>query len=237
MNTYKPTWLYVKQHNQTGLKYFGKTSRPDPVTYYGSGKYWQNHLKKHGYDVTTLWCQLFHSKDELVRYANEFSNIHQITESKEWANLKPETGVDGGCAFQSIETRDKISKARLGIPMSDEAKKKSSIRKKGIPRPSEVIEKLRASKIGKKLSDEHRTKISEGKMGHVVTLETRKKLSLANSGKQHGSPSDETRKKQSISMRGKNSGPKSEQHKANLSMSRKGKPWSQARRDSQNNRK
>ena len=26
---FKPTWLYIKQHNTTGLKYFGKTTK-DP---------------------------------------------------------------------------------------------------------------------------------------------------------------------------------------------------------------
>ena len=27
---FKPTYLYVKTHNKTGLKYFGKTTTPDP---------------------------------------------------------------------------------------------------------------------------------------------------------------------------------------------------------------
>lgn len=45
-------YLYVKTHNITKLKYFGKTKK-DPYIYKGSGKYWLNHIKKHGYDVTT----------------------------------------------------------------------------------------------------------------------------------------------------------------------------------------
>lgn len=35
--------LYVKIHNVTGLKYFGKTTK-DPFKYRGSGKYWLAHL-------------------------------------------------------------------------------------------------------------------------------------------------------------------------------------------------
>lgn len=45
-------FLYEKIHNKTGLKYFGKTTQ-NPYTYQGSGKRWKNHIKKHGYDVTT----------------------------------------------------------------------------------------------------------------------------------------------------------------------------------------
>ena len=37
----KPTYLYVKQHNKTGLKYFGKTTKKDPLKYKGSGLYWK----------------------------------------------------------------------------------------------------------------------------------------------------------------------------------------------------
>lgn len=69
LSTYKPTWLYIKQHNVTKLKYFGKTTNGDPYKYKGSGIYWTRHLNKHGNDVTTIWCQLFNSKIELVEFA------------------------------------------------------------------------------------------------------------------------------------------------------------------------
>ena len=35
----KPTYLYIKQHSVTKLKYFGKTTKKDPVKYLGSGIY------------------------------------------------------------------------------------------------------------------------------------------------------------------------------------------------------
>ena len=39
-DSFVPTWLYIKQHNITKLKYFGKTVRKDPIKYKGSGTYW-----------------------------------------------------------------------------------------------------------------------------------------------------------------------------------------------------
>jgi len=95
MNIYKPTWLYIKQHNITGLKYFGKTTVSDPIKYKGSGIYWLRHLKKHGNNVSTIWSQLFTDQQELIEYALNFSKKNMIVESKNWANLKEENGLDG----------------------------------------------------------------------------------------------------------------------------------------------
>ncbi len=50
---FKPTYLYIKTHNKTGMKYFGKTVSEDPEKYSGSGVYWKRHIEKHGNDVTT----------------------------------------------------------------------------------------------------------------------------------------------------------------------------------------
>lgn len=93
MSAFIPTYLYIKQH-KLGLKYFGKTVR-DPMTYNGSGKYWKSYLQKHGVNVTTLWYQLFETREALVSYALAFSKEHNIALSEEWANLKPENGLDG----------------------------------------------------------------------------------------------------------------------------------------------
>jgi hypothetical protein len=91
------TYLYIKQHSVTGLKYFGKTTKDDPVKYLGSGIHWKRHIKKHGIEhVKTLWYQSFDSEESLVEYATKFSQQNNIVESKEWANLKGENGLDGG---------------------------------------------------------------------------------------------------------------------------------------------
>ena len=90
------TYLYVKQHRVTGLKYFGKTTHQDPYKYIGSGLYWSAHLIKHGNDVETLHVWSFENAQECSQFAIEFSHANNITESTEWANLKDENGQDGG---------------------------------------------------------------------------------------------------------------------------------------------
>ena len=136
MSIYKPTWLYIKQHNQTGLKYFGKTVKSDPTKYPGSGIYWRNHIKLHGNDVTTVWCKLFTDKNELTKYAIDFSVTNKIVESKEWANLIDETGLDGN-----------LTGLVLG-PKSDSIKRKISEANKGQRRSKETCDQMSKSHLG-----------------------------------------------------------------------------------------
>lgn len=96
---FKSTYLYIKTHNKTGLKYFGKTSK-DPYTYNGSGKRWLDHLKEHGEDVSTQILGFFTDKDECAKAANEFSISNDIVKSPNWANFMNETGIDGGNSIQ-----------------------------------------------------------------------------------------------------------------------------------------
>ena len=119
MSIYKPTWLYIKQHNQTGLRYFGKTTK-DPLTYSGSGTHWKRHIKKHGIDnVITVWCQLFTDKNELQEYALRFSDENNIVESKAWANLKPENGLDGALPGSTASDKTKALLRSKGAPAKD----------------------------------------------------------------------------------------------------------------------
>jgi hypothetical protein len=94
--TIYPTVLYIKQHSITGLKYFGKTTR-DPYKYNGSGKHWVRHIKKHGrkYIITTDVFGPFTDKDAIIEFALAFSRDNNIVESKDWANQRPENGLDG----------------------------------------------------------------------------------------------------------------------------------------------
>jgi len=91
-------YLYIKTHNKTGLKYLGKTTQKDPHKYTGSGKYWIDHLNKHGYDYTTnilLECQ---TNEEIQKWGLYYSNLFDVVNAKNekgkklWANLKPEFG-------------------------------------------------------------------------------------------------------------------------------------------------
>lgn len=162
MNIYKPTWLYIKQHNVTGLKYFGKTTQKDPIKYKGSGVRWRNHLKKHGEDVTTIWVQLFEDKQNLTEYALKFSIENNIVESLNWANLKIEDGLSGGRdSKHSDESKRKMSEARKKQVFSEETKRKISNSKKGKISPTFGMKFPNRPPV----SNETRKKLSEVKKG------------------------------------------------------------------------
>jgi hypothetical protein len=86
--------LYVKTHNETGLKYLGQTRR-DPFKYKGSGTWWSYHLKKHGNNHSTEILALCKTKEELATCGIFFSKLFNVVESKEWANLEIEDGRGG----------------------------------------------------------------------------------------------------------------------------------------------
>jgi hypothetical protein len=114
-------YLYVKQHSVTKLKYFGKTIKPDPYKYNGSGTYWSNHFKKHGKDhIKTLEVWGFDDQELCTEFALKFSEEHNIVESPEWANMVPENAVGGGQNKNmpmTTEQKNKISETRktLGL--------------------------------------------------------------------------------------------------------------------------
>lgn len=150
-NIYNPTYLYIKQHSNTGLKYFGITTRKDPIKYLGSGKYWRNHIKKHGTAyVITLWIQLFEDQESLTDFALLFSEHWDIVNSKEWANMVPEYGINkGGPHFSgrkhSEETRAKLSFASSNITEENRAKKSAA--RKGKVNSTETKEKISSSHL------------------------------------------------------------------------------------------
>lgn len=141
----KRTYLYIKQHSITKLKYFGKTTK-EPNEYLGSGKFWLKHIKKHGQNcVQTIWYQLFDDEKKLTNFALSFSKENNIVESKEWANLKEENGLDGGF--------DKHTKKSIELN-----------RQKAIQRHKEGkydYEKLRLSRIGFKQPESQKKSVSE----------------------------------------------------------------------------
>jgi hypothetical protein len=99
-------YIYKKTHVKTGLKYLGKTIQKDPHKYKGSGIRWLNHIKVHGYDVVTEILKVCSSKEEAAQWGKYYSVLYNIVESREWANLKPETG-DGGGTKPSLESIQK----------------------------------------------------------------------------------------------------------------------------------
>ncbi len=155
--TFKPTYLYIKQHTVTGMLYFGKTSEKNPEKYHGSGRHWVNHFKKHGKEhIETLWYCHFIDEEECTKFALKCSEIWDIVKSDQWANLIPENGLDDrtGCHLSS-ETKDKIAAKLTGFkygPQSSEHKAKitaTKIGRKRGPQSPEQREKTRIRLTGK----------------------------------------------------------------------------------------
>ena len=112
---FKPTALYVKTHQKTGLKYFGKTTCLDRIhSYKGSGIHWKRHLKVHGNNYTTELLGIWQNKERIVEYAKKFCEKHDIVNSKEWANMIVEEGLQGASSGDTnvakrLDSRQKMS--------------------------------------------------------------------------------------------------------------------------------
>lgn len=158
MKPFKPTYLYVKTHLDTGLQYFGKTVK-DSHTYLGSGTRWLKHLNRHGHNVKTEIIGYFEDFEQCKNAALEFSKKHNIVKSNKWANLMEET-LDGG--FIPASTRPAV-RARA----SATAREKQSL--KGWA-PSIKSAKAKGTfftlgMLGKKHSNEAKVKISKAVAG------------------------------------------------------------------------
>jgi len=149
---FSPTYLYIKQHAVTGLLYFGKTTETDPIKYLGSGKYWHNHIKKHGTKhIVTLWYELFTNKEELIAFAIKFSKELDIVKSKSWANLVEENGIDGAPRHHT--------QGMTGKTHSNETKQ--LLREQAIGKPKSEEHRLAISKASQNRSEEHKRKLKD----------------------------------------------------------------------------
>lgn len=170
-------YLYVKTHNTTGLKYLGKTVSKDPHSYPGSGTVWRRHLDKHGYDYTTEILLETDNAKELKEQGIYYSNLWNVVESTEWANLMIEQG-DGGDTSQSegwqtyYNSRDYNGNNNpfYGKTHNEETRallaKKASEQWKGVAK-----------------SEEQKRKIAEALTGQIFTEERKQKISLACKGR------------------------------------------------------
>jgi len=147
-----PTYLYMKQHSVTGKLYFGKTilTHDKMLTYSGSGKIWNYHLRKHPGEVLTIWYCLFFDKDECMKTAIGLSEIANIVESTEWYNLKKETGIDGG---------------PLPVHLREAAWKKTSATMTGKSKTPEHIANAALALTGRHHSEQHNATQSLVKKG------------------------------------------------------------------------
>jgi hypothetical protein len=183
-------YLYVKTHNKTGLKYLGKTESKDPHKYSGSGTYWKLHLKKHGKDYSTEIIKECKSKDEFAKWGLYYSNLWNVVECNDWANLKEETGDARGKL--SLESRKKIADAgigrepwnkgmigfRAGTEHHYYGKSRSKTERTNIskgrtgkgtgynrPHTVETIEKIKSARALQIITEDHKKKIGDGNRG------------------------------------------------------------------------
>ena len=197
----KPTRLYVKQHKETGLLYFGKTTIDNPNNYNGSGVYWKNHLNKHGYNINTLWVsEEFTNEENITEFALFFSEEFDIVNSSKWANLITENGLDGmpqGIKLteehkmnlskshinsMSDYQRQQIAKFHENNIVSEETRKKMSKSRTGKTHSEETRKKLSELKQGKSFSDEHKLKLKEAAKSRIRkphSEETKLRMSIA----------------------------------------------------------
>ena len=216
MKKFYPTYLYVKTHNITGLKYFGKTTKQDPYKYMGSGGYWLDHLKIHGKEISTEIIGFFEDREECVSAALKFSKenniVNALNESgkKVWANQVLENGLDGGDTGRtnynphSEESKQKISSAKKGQipwntgkkgvnpgntnPRSDATKKLLSEANLGKKRSPDAIKKT-----ADKLRGRPRPDVRENLKGKKKSPETIERMKQAQQNK--GPLNEDTKQK------------------------------------------
>lgn len=119
IKSFEPCRLYIKE--LVGIKYFGKTTLNNVDTYTGSGKVWRNRIKKYGkHQIKTLWVSdWYYDPHEICAVALHFSEENDIVGSSEWANSKPENGLDGGFAGYKWYTRGTEERLSIGFPGDD----------------------------------------------------------------------------------------------------------------------
>lgn len=202
--------IYIKTHNITGKKYFGKTNRElsKLKSYKGSGKHWVRHLKVHGNDVST---RIFAAFEEDEFYYNiiekiclDFSESKKIVDSSIWLNIRPENGFDGAPKGHkhSKQTKEKLSKIKIGTLASEETKLLMSEQRKG---KNHWMVKHNLSDEQKKeytahLLDIDRNGENNGMFGKEHTDKTKEKISKANTGSKR---TDEQKQQLSNILKGK----------------------------------
>jgi hypothetical protein len=207
-NPIKPTYLYIKQHSITGLKYFGKTTR-NPYKYLGSGKYWKRHILKHGTKhVNTLWVSPPYFDNSIVDDAVNFSHYHDIVNSTDWANLISENGLDGapvGHTGHMFTEHQRELMASLLVERWSDPFYKEKMSQSYKNSWTDERKNAQSKRLTGKCRPEHSVKM-KGRKGSTVLKGVPKPAGFGT--------------KISTALSGKS---KSELHKINLSLSKKGK--------------
>ncbi len=160
-----------------------------------------------------MWVSDLYYDTSIVDIALHFSFDNNIVESKEWANLEPENGLNGGASGRkfSEESKAKLSVAKKGISRSEETKAKMSAAMKGVPKPPRTAE--HCAKISARQKGVPKPELSARQKGVPLSEETKAKISTAMKGvpKPEGFGA-----KVSAAMKGVPKPPRTAEHKAKL---------------------
>jgi len=108
----------IKTHCKTSLKYLCKKSTDkvdECYSYLGSGKYWKDHLKKHGKDIVTEILEVCNTKEELTEKGIYWSKKLNVVKSEDYANLIEERGDGGPTMLGRHLTVEQIKKQKRGL--------------------------------------------------------------------------------------------------------------------------
>lgn len=133
----------------------------------GSGKYWKLHLAKHGEDVHTEILRECKDYDEVKEWGLYYSNLWNIVESDEWANLKPETG-DGGPMPQYLV--EQAAAKRRGQKRTPEQNAAKSKRQNGTKKSQQWLDKRIGSKYNRHIDYENWDFLGEKHWNYHKTL-------------------------------------------------------------------
>lgn len=101
----------LKQHKVTGKKYlcYHHGTLESCYTYTGSGTYWREHIKKHGKKINTIILLESDNKDSIKAAGLQYSDLWNVVESNEFANLVREDGSGGHEAMQTPDARSRAA--------------------------------------------------------------------------------------------------------------------------------
>lgn len=171
MGKEKKYFLYHKE-SPRGLNYLGITSQ-DPFLYKGSGKYWKLHLNKHNIepeDIKTIILFETFDKEELREKGIYYSQLYDIVNSDNWANLIEETGEGVFRTKLSEEHKRKISESNKGRKLKPETIEKIANKNRGRKNTEQAKKKMRMARLGKpgiKHTKETKEKIRKLKTGKL----------------------------------------------------------------------
>ncbi len=178
-NLQKPYgYIYKTTNLINGKIYIGqKAKNTFDKSYFGSGIYLKNALKKYGKEnfscFLLCWCwnqqELNKKEIEFIKYFKTIENGYNLM-----------TGGNQGGQF-CLKSKQKISKAKQNI--SQETRNKISVFNKGKTLSDSTKEKISIAKQGMKLSKEAKEKISKANRGKLRTDMEKEKMSLAKKGR------------------------------------------------------